>query len=82
MLGERWGLHVQKCHLRYKTSDISEMKQSTAEVTTACLQKLVYGLSIGDKSGDLAWTLAHFSGSNIFHKYNGISHTLSERDKI
>ena len=42
-----------KWHLRYKTSDISETKQSRAKVTTECLQKPVYGLLIGDKSGDL-----------------------------
>jgi len=41
-------------HLRYKTSDISEKKQSRAKVTTECISKLVYNLSIGDKSGDLA----------------------------
>jgi len=46
-------MFVQKWHLRYKTSDISETKQSIAKLTTECLQKLVYGLPIGDKSGDL-----------------------------
>jgi len=29
--------YVQKWHLRYKTSDISERKQSTAKLTTECL---------------------------------------------
>jgi len=29
--------YVQKLHLVYKTSDISEMKQSRAKVTTDCL---------------------------------------------
>jgi len=42
--------YVQKWHLRYKTSDISETKQSKAKATTECL---MYGLSIGDKFGDL-----------------------------
>jgi len=42
-------VYVQNWQLRYKTSDISEMKQSRAKVTTECLQKLGYGLSIGDK---------------------------------
>jgi len=45
---------VQKWHLRYKTSDISEVKQSRVKLTTECLCKLVYGLSIDDISGDLA----------------------------
>ena len=36
-----------------KLSDMSETKQSIAKVTTQCLQKFVYGQSIGDKSGDL-----------------------------
>jgi len=26
----------------------------------------MYGLSIGDKSGDLGWTLAYFSGAQKF----------------
>jgi len=45
--------YVQKWPLRYKSSDISEMKQSRAKVTTECLQELVYGLSIGDKLTNL-----------------------------
>ena len=36
-----------------KNSDISETKQSRAKVTTGCLEKLVNGLSTGDKSGDV-----------------------------
>jgi len=43
---------LQKWHLRYKTSDISETKRSRAKDFTGHL--LVYGIPIGDKSGDLA----------------------------
>jgi len=39
--------------VRYKTSDISETKQSTAKLTKKCLYKLVYDQSTGEKSGDL-----------------------------
>jgi len=46
------GEHLQKWRMRYKTSDISEMKQSRAKLTTECLQKIVYGLPIGNKSGN------------------------------
>jgi len=52
--------YVQKWHLWYKTSDISETKQSRAKVTT------LYSLSIADKSGDLGWTFAYFSGEQNF----------------
>jgi len=37
-----------------------------AKVTPECLYKVVYGLSIDDKSGDLGWTLAYFSGKQNF----------------
>jgi len=37
----------------------------------------MHGLSIGDKSGDLAWTLAYFSGSIIFSTAD-ISHTFCQ----
>jgi len=66
---------VQKWHLRYKTSDISATKWSRAKVTTQCPQKLVYGLSIGDKSGDLGWTLTYFYGGAKFFPQR-ISRTL------
>jgi len=36
-----------------KTSDVSETKQSRAKVTTVSIETRVYGLSTGDKSGDL-----------------------------
>jgi len=57
-----------------KTSDISETKQSRAKVTTECLCKLVYGLSVGDKSGDLGCTLAYFFWEHFFAR--DISHTF------
>jgi len=41
--------YVQKWHLRYKTSDISEWTQSRFKLTTDCLWELVYGLSIGER---------------------------------
>jgi len=47
------GSIVQKWHLRHKTSDISETKQSRAKVTIECGVSIVYGQSIGDKSRDL-----------------------------
>jgi len=57
------------------------MTQSRAKVTTESLYKLVYGLSIGDKSGDplvtrfvTNRTMAYFSGEQIF--LQGISRTL------
>jgi len=55
-------------HLRYKTSDISETKQSTAKVTTMSIETRVYGLSTGDKSGDLyiGKLLPTFPESKIF----------------
>jgi len=37
-----------------------KLHKMLAKVITECLQKLVYGLSIADKSGDLGWTLAYF----------------------
>jgi len=51
-----------------------ETKQSRAKVTAEFLSKLVYGISIGDKYGDLRWILAYFPGNRIFPQ--GISHTL------
>jgi len=47
--------------------NISETKRSGLEPKLLqCLQKLVYGLSIGDKSGERElWPT--FPGSNIFH---------------
>jgi len=60
ILGKRGGVYVQKCHLRYKTSDISETKLSAAKVTfigyMVSLELCVglrHGLSTDDKSGDL-----------------------------
>ena len=41
----------------------------------------MYGLSIGDKSGELGWTWPTFPGSKFFHK-GYLAHFLSERDKI
>jgi len=41
----------------------------------------VYGLSIGDKSGNLGWTLAYFFGKWNFCTTD-FSHFLSERDEI
>ena len=39
--------------------------------------KIVYGLSIGDKSGDLASTFSYFSGEqNFFATDRDISHTF------
>ena len=37
IVGERRDGYVQKWHLWYKTSDISETKQSRAKVTTQCI---------------------------------------------
>ena len=45
---------------------ISLNRSSLQPKLLQCLEKLVYGLSIDDKSGDLGWTLAYFSGSTIF----------------
>ena len=45
---------MQKWHFRYKTIDISETKRSRAKVATVSIETHVYGLLIGDKSGDLA----------------------------
>ena len=53
ILGERRGGMGKSGIFNTKTSAISDMKQSRANVTTKCLQKLVYNLSIGDKSGDI-----------------------------
>ena len=66
---------MQKWHLQYKTSDISETKQSKAKLTKECLQKLVYDLSIGDKSG---LPRMKFSGEKNFSTTN-ISHTFCQR---
>jgi len=59
-----------------KTSDISETKRSRTKLTTECLQKLVYGLSIGDKMNlvTIAWTTAYFSREQNFSQR--ISRTL------
>jgi len=56
------------------------MKQFRAKVTTECLS-FVYGLSIGDKPGDLGWTLAYFAGSKIFPQRIAPPF-LSEREEI
>ena len=73
--------YLQKWHLQYKTSDISETKQSGAKVTIECLWKLAYGLSIGDKSGDLGWTWTTFPGAIFFTR--DISYSfLSKRNEI
>ena len=66
--------YVQKWHLWYKTSNTSETKQSRANVTTEYLYKLVCGLLIGYKFGDLGWTWTTFPGSKIFPQR--ISRTL------
>jgi len=63
-----------------KASDISETKQSRANVTKECLQKLFYDLSIGDKSEE-GWTVAYFSGDQNFSTTD-LTHFLSDRDKI
>jgi len=53
MLGERQGDYVQKWHLRYKTSDISSSLEPKLLESVIETHVGAYGLSIGDKSGDL-----------------------------
>jgi len=65
--------YVQRWHLRYKTSDISEAKQSRANVASECLYKLVYGLPIWWQ----IWWMNDgilFRGANFFPQW--ISRTL------
>ena len=67
-----------------KTSDISETKRSRAKLTTECLQKLLYGLSICDKMNlvTIAWTTTYFSGEQNFSQRIYLVHFLSERNDI
>jgi len=51
-----------------QTKPALSMKRSILESNLLqSVPQLVYSLLIGDKSGHLSWTLAHFSGSKIFH---------------
>jgi len=77
MLGERGGVCVPKSHLRYNISDISQTKQSRAKITYSDYRNScrVYGLLIGNKSRNLAFILAYFSGEQHFSTTD-ISHTF------
>jgi len=69
ILGERRGGYVQKWHLRYKTSDISETKQSRAKLT------IVYAVRPidCDKCGDLAWPATEVKEGHILIHAAGYS---------
>jgi len=73
--------YVQKWHLRYKTSDISEMKQSRAKLTT---QFLVYTAYINQLVTNLE-TYVNFGllFLEATFDHNGyLAHFLSKCDEI
>jgi len=55
-------MYVQKWYLPYKTSDISETKQSKAKVTTTSIETRVRPIDWGD----IGRILAYFSGEQNF----------------
>jgi len=64
------------CDTKQAISLTSETKRSRAKLTREYLEKLVYDLSIGDKSGDsVNFTLTYFSGEQNVSTTD-ISHTF------
>jgi len=71
---------VQKWHLRFKTIDISETKQSRAKVIIDCLYLLTYLVRVRPIDWwqiwrPIGWTLIFFSGEQNFSTRD-ISHTF------
>jgi len=73
--------YVQKWHLRHKTSDISETKQSREKSLQSVHKSRVRPFDW--RQSWLSWTLAYFYGEQIFFTTDISQCTfLWERDKI